>query len=117
MNEIVTVADELANASRNIAKYDATIAETMAREIRLRKDWEVKEQELRAKLVEMFEDETVNTEGLTKVENDFIVATYIKATTRDGVDVKELRKALPKVYDKFRKVTPVRSNVRIKVKD
>ncbi len=69
------------------------------------------EDELKTKLLEEME-----AKGLLSLKNDFLTITYVAPTTRESLDTKTLREELPDIYNSYCKITPVKSNVRIKVK-
>ena len=55
--------------------------------------------------------------GITKFENDKIVITYIAPTTSEKLDSKKLKELEPAIYQKYVKNSPVKEQVRIKLKE
>ena len=54
---------------------------------------------------------------IIKIETDEVLISYIAPTDRESFDAKQLRKDDPDLYDRYVKMTPVKSSVRIKVKE
>lgn len=77
-----------------------------------KKQLEEMEESLKDFLIEKFEET-----GLPFIENDYFKITYIAPTTRDSLDQKRLREELPEIAKQFTKTTPVKAQVRIKLKD
>ncbi len=77
-----------------------------------KKQLEEQEESLKDFLIEKFEET-----GLPFIENDYFKITYIAPTTRDSLDQKRLREELPEIAKQFTKTTPVKAQVRIKLKD
>lgn len=50
-----------------------------------------------------------------KFETDTVTITYVAPSERVGIDTKKLKEEQPKVWDKYSKVTQVKSSIRIKV--
>lgn len=77
-----------------------------------KKQLEDQEESLKDFLIQKFEET-----GLPFIENDYFKITYIAPTTRDSLDQKRLREELPEIAKQFTKTTPVKAQVRIKLKD
>lgn len=75
------------------------------------KDLKAQEDELKKKILEQME-----THGVIKLDTDGLTITYIAPTDRETFDSKALRKDEPDTYDRYIKMTPVKSSIRIKVK-
>lgn len=54
--------------------------------------------------------------GVVKIDTDMLTVTYIPETDRERFDSKKLREECPEVYDAYATMSPVKSSVRIKVK-
>lgn len=54
--------------------------------------------------------------GTKKFENDFVSFTYVSPSERVSIDTTRLRTHHPDLAEEFKKVTPVKASVRIKVK-
>lgn len=115
--ELEKTIGDIAEINKQIATIDSDITKQVGYLIEQQKELAKLEGELRARLVEAFENPEINVNGLKSVENEYIKATYRKASTRRGVDVNELRQHYPDIYNKFEKETPVKSSVVIKVKE
>ena len=55
--------------------------------------------------------------GIKKIENDYLLLSYIEPTDRETFDSKALKEDDQDTYDKYVKISPIKSSVRIKVKD
>ena len=60
--------------------------------------------------------EAMEKYDVKKFENDNLAITYIAPTTRTGLDTGRLKEEQPTLYEEYKKVSPVKSSVRIKVK-
>lgn len=76
-----------------------------------KKEIEQQENELRRNLLIAMEKNNI-----TKIENDNILISYVDETTREDLDKKKLKQEQPKVYNKYIKIIPVKSSLRIKLK-
>lgn len=67
--------------------------------------------------------EAIKTEmeakGIIKVEDEIngLSITYVAETSRETFDSKKFRADNPDVYDEYVRMTPVKSSIRIKVKE
>jgi regulator of replication initiation timing len=63
--------------------------------------------------------EEMELNGIVKFEdeNNGLSITYVAETTRETFDSKTFRKEYPDVYDEYVKMSPVKSSIRIKVKE
>lgn len=61
--------------------------------------------------------EAMEATGTKKFENENIVLTYIAPSERVGVDLDKFRTHHPDLAEKFKKITSVKSSVRIKLKE
>lgn len=61
--------------------------------------------------------EAMEKNVVTKFENDVLKITYVAPTVRNGVDVTRLKEEKPEIYSEFIKQTPVKSSIRIKIKE
>ncbi|MCK4258780.1 MAG: hypothetical protein KAX49_07365 [Halanaerobiales bacterium] len=61
--------------------------------------------------------ESMEKADVKKFENDILTITYVAPTTRKGVDTNKLKTEYEDVYLECIKETPVKSSIRIKVKE
>lgn len=61
--------------------------------------------------------EAMEKNVVMKFENDVLKITYIAPTVRNGVDVTRLKEEKPEIYSEFIKQTPVKSSIRIVIKE
>ncbi len=63
--------------------------------------------------------EEMENKGILKVSNEIVglEVTYIAPSDRESFDSKKLREDNPDLYDEYVKMNPVKSSVRIKLKD
>ncbi|MCR8969298.1 hypothetical protein [Facklamia sp. 7083-14-GEN3] len=80
----------------------------LERQIKLAKE---RQSLLRADLVDIMEDYNVK-----KWENEYFNITYVEPTTRESIDSTKLKKELPDVAEKYKKVSNVKASVRVKIK-
>lgn len=71
-----------------------------------------KKAEMREQLLIAMEENNVK-----KFENDLLMITYVAPTTRIGIDNDKLKNEFEDVYLQCLKETPVKSSVRIKIKN
>ena len=55
--------------------------------------------------------------GITKIETDELTITYVAPTTQERFDTKTFKEENPDAYDVYTKIVPVKSSIRVKVKD
>ena len=74
---------------------------------------ELKEQEddLKSRILAEMEEK-----GIVKLETDDLVVSYIASTDREDFDKKKFKEDNQDLYDEYVKMTPVKSSIRIKVK-
>lgn len=77
-----------------------------------KKQLEEQEESLKDFLIQKFEETR-----LPFIDNDYFKITYIAPTTRESFDTKRLKEELPEIAKQFTKTTPVKAQVRIKLKD
>ena len=63
--------------------------------------------------------EEMENKGILKVSNEIVglEVTYIAPSDRESFDSKKLREDNPDLYDEYVKMSPVKSSIRIKLKD
>lgn len=73
----------------------------------------IKEQEdlLKQRILEEME-----MHGVLKIDTPSLTISYIAGTDRETFDSKNFRREHPDLYDEYVKITPVKSNIRIKIK-
>ena len=79
--------------------------------IRLKKELEDQEKQLKQKLVEAME-----AYGVKSFENDLIKMTYVAPTTRSTIDSARLKKDHPDIVEQYTKVSDVAASVRVTLK-
>ena len=61
--------------------------------------------------------EEMEAKNILKLETEELAITYIAASYRETFDSKSLRKDQPDIYDEYVKISPVKSSVRVKVRE
>lgn len=97
-NEIATLDVE---TSAKIAEFE--------RQLKVIKE---QEDELRQAILNEMEEKNI-----IKLETDDLVITYVAPTDRETLDSKSLKADMPEIYDEYVKISPVKSSIRIKVRD
>lgn len=105
---------ELIKRENGISILDAETSEKIAlfeRQLKV-----IKEQE---ELLKKAILEEMESKGIIKLEDEIngISITYVAETTRESFDSKKFKKENPDVYDEYVKLSPVKSSIRIKVKE
>lgn len=105
MNELITVTEAGAilnpDTAGKIAEFERAAKEVKEREDELKK----------AILSEM------ESKGVIKLDTDDLTISYVAPTDRETLDTKTLREELPDIYDAYIKISPVKSSIRIKLKE
>lgn len=86
--------------SKKIAKFEKAI-----------KELKEKEDELKQAILEEMENKNI-----IKVETDDLMISYVAPSDRETFDSKSFRLEHDDLYDKYVKLSPVKSSVRIKLK-
>lgn len=79
--------------------------------IKLKKQLDDQEKELKATLVK-----TMEAYGVKSFENDLIKMTYVAPTTRSSIDSARLKKDHPAIAEQYTKVSDVSASVRVTLK-
>ena len=79
--------------------------------IKLKKQMDEQEKQLKQKLVEAME-----TYGVKSFENDLIKMTYVAPTIRSSIDSTRLKKDHPDIVAEYSKVSDVSASVRVTLK-
>lgn len=90
-----------AEISKRVADFQVALATAQAKEV-----------ELRTAILNAMEDT-----GEKKFEDEYIKVTYVAAQARQGIDTAKLRSLRPDIAQEFLKITPVKSSVRITIKE
>ena len=90
-----------AEAVRKIAEFEDAMKKLKQAEDKLKKEI----------LTEMEE------KGILKIENETMTISYIGATGRETFNSKKFRSDNPDLYDEYVTISPVKSSIRIKVKE
>lgn len=107
MNELIT-------RENGIAILDGKTSDMIANFERQIKALKEKEEALKEAIKNEME-----TKGIIKITDDFngLSITLVEATERETFDSKQLRADNPDLYDRYIKMAPVKSSIRIKVKE
>ena len=105
MEELIVVRNDVASLSIDVSK---TIVE-IEREIKFLKEKE--------ELIKQTVLEEMERKGIIKVETDDLLINYIAPSDRETLNSKKLKAEKPDTYDEYVKITPVKSIIRIKVKE
>ena len=70
------------------------------------------EDKLKAEILSEMEEK-----GILKIENETMTISYIGATGRETFNSKKFRADNPDLYDEYVTISPVKSSIRIKVKE
>ena len=105
------VSQQLSENNANIMALQAQIVQATVQFQEELQEYQKRDTELRAAIVEGMEQS-----GTKSFENDFVKLTYIAPTQRVGVDLDRMKFEHPELAEKYKKITPVKSSVRIKVK-
>ena len=105
---------ELIKITNGISILDAETSEKIAQFERQLKVIKEQEELLKKAILEEME-----CKGIIKLEDEIngISITYVAETTRETFDSKKFKKENPDVYDEYVKISPVKSSIRIKVKE
>ena len=102
---------ELIKIENNVPVLDAEISSQIAEFERQAKF--IKEQEERLKNAILIEMEA---KGIIGIDTDDLKITYVAPTDREKFDSKQFRSDHSELYDEYVSMTPVKANIRIKVK-
>lgn len=97
-----------------IATFETAVPDTIEKIttlIKLKKQIDDQEKELKQKLVEAMEAHDVKS-----FENDQIKMTYVAPTTRSTIDSTRLKKDHPEIAEQYSKTSNVSASVRVTVK-
>ena len=75
------------------------------------KELKEQEDELKSRILSEMEEK-----GIVKLETVDLVVSYIASTDREDFDKKKFKEDNQDLYDEYVKMTPVKSSIRIKVK-
>ena len=104
MNELITIADGNAvlnaETASKIAEFEKAVKS-------------IKEQEDALKQAILSEMEA---KGIIKIDSSELLISYVAETDKEVFDSKSFKKDFPELYDGYVKMTPVKANIRIKVR-
>lgn len=103
---------ELIKYENGTALLDAEVSAKIAAFERQVKEINHQEAELKKAILEEME-----AKDILSLKTDELEIRYIAASYRETFDSKALRKAQPDVYDEYVKISPVKSSVRVKVRE
>lgn len=101
----------LIKVTGDLAILDADAAAKVAEFERLAKEVKAKEDELKKQILREMEEK-----GIVKLDTGALSITYIAPTERETLDSKALREELPDIYDTYVKLSPVKSQIRVRLK-
>ena len=97
--------------SEGVAVLDPATASKIAEFERQMKAIKAAEDELKDAILAEMEDKEI-----LSIKTEEMVISYVSETTRETFDSKKLRADDPDLYDKYCRITPVKSNIRIKLR-
>lgn len=103
---------ELIQVNGDAAILDGDTASKIAAFEKRVKELKAKEDKLKKAILEEME-----SKGIIKLETDVLNITYIAPTERESLDTKALREELPDIYDTYINIKPVKSSIRLKLKE
>lgn len=102
---------ELIKIENEIAVLDAETSIKIADFEKAIKELKEKEDELKQAILTEMESKSI-----IKLETEDLMINYIAPSERETLDSKRLREEQPDLYDEYVKFSPVKSNIRLKVK-
>lgn len=87
------------------------VAEEIANLEKAFKELEAKEKEIKAKLMEIMEENDIK-----KIDNDFLTISRVPGSMTEKLDTKALKEELPDIYDTYVKMSPRAGYLKITVK-
>lgn len=102
---------ELAEVNNNMLAIQNQIVQATVEFQNELAEYQKKDTELRKAISDAME-----ASGTKSFENDFVKLTYIAPSSRTGIDMDKLKLLHPEIVEEFKKVTPVKASVRIKIK-
>jgi hypothetical protein len=55
-------------------------------------------------------------DAIKSLENDQVKNVYVAPSERESIDKDKLNEKYPSIYEEYKKVSPIASNLRIKIK-
>lgn len=104
MSELIKVDNGTVLLNEDVAKKIAEFELQM-------KYYKAQEDELKAAILAEME-----AKNIIKLDNDFLTISYVAGSDRETLNSKQLRAELPDIYDAYVEIKPVKSSIRIKVK-
>jgi predicted phage-related endonuclease len=105
MNNLITIENGTpilrAEVSSQIAEFE-----------RMVKSIEEQEKALKQAILEEME-----AKGIIGIDTPELKITYVAPTDRERLDSKQLRAECPEIYDAYVTMSPVKSSIRVKVKE
>lgn len=90
----------------------AEISSKIAEWERMVKSIEEQEKALRSEILAEMEDK-----GIIQIKTDELIISYVAPTDRERFDSKTFRAENPLIYDEYVTMSPVKSSIRIKVRE
>lgn len=90
----------------------AEISSKIAEWERMVKSIEEQEKALRSEILTEMEDK-----GIVQIKTDELIISYVAPTDRERFDSKTFRAENPLIYDEYVTMSPVKSSIRIKVRE
>ena len=104
--------EELIKVENGNAVLDYSAMEAITQYEIAIKQLKEKEDELKQAILE-----EMKSKDIIKIDTDRILINYIAATERESFDSKEFRKEHEELYNEYIKLTPVKENIRLKIKE
>lgn len=79
---------------------------------KIKKELKTQEDALRQAILEEMQNS-----GVLKVETEELSITYVDETYQERLDSKKLKAEEPETYDKYVKMSPVKAQIKVKIKD
>lgn len=117
MNELIEIIPneidiDTGVVTETIAVLNQDTSRALANFERQIKELKDKEDTLKQAILEEMEKANI-----LKLDTPDLTITYVAPTTREALDSKSLRADMPEIYDEYVKISPVKSSIRIKVKE
>lgn len=102
---------ELIKIENNIALLNPETSKQIADYEKAIKVIKEQEEQLKQRILD-----EMKANNIVKIDTDDLTINYVAETYREDFDKTKFKKENPKLYDEYIKITPVKENIRIKVK-
>lgn len=107
-----TLALQLGTIHQSMAETEQAITKAVATQQATLKQLQEQDKQIREAIRQAMDEQHIS-----KWENDIVSLTNIAPTTRTGVDTKRLKAEQPEIFEQYKKETPVKGSLRIKIKE